>query len=81
MTPSSFVLRDLAVSCEVEAYQQLSPLQGTKVPQIYGYFAAAAPTQQGRTVYITGILLEEVPGQGPARHCASGCYRECLRQA
>ena len=79
MTPSSFVLRDLAVSCEVEAYQQLSPLQGTKVPQIYGYFAAAAPTQQGRTVYI--ILLEEVPGQGPGRHWASGCYRECLRQA
>jgi hypothetical protein len=56
-----FVLHDLAVSCEVEAYQRLGPLQGTKVPRFYGYFAAAVPAQQGRTVYI--ILLEEVPGR------------------
>src|SRR5713226_1137821 len=56
-----FVLRDLAVSCEVEAYQRLKPLQGMKVPRFYGYFAAAVPAQQGRTVYI--ILLEEVPGR------------------
>ncbi len=56
-----FILHDLAVSCEVEAYQQLRPLQGTKVPRFYGYFTVAVPTQQGRTVYI--ILLEEVPGR------------------
>jgi hypothetical protein len=37
------------------------PLQGTKVPRFYGYFAAAVPAQRGRTVYI--ILLEEVPGR------------------
>ena len=56
-----FVLRDLSVSCEVEAYQRLGPLQGTKVPWFYGYFAAALPAQHGRTVYI--VLLEEVPGR------------------
>jgi len=56
-----FYLRDLTISCEVEAYRRLGPLQGTKVPRFYGYFAAAVPAQQGRTVYI--ILLEEVPGR------------------
>ncbi len=45
----------------MEAYQRLGPLQGTKVPRFYGYFTAAVPAQQGRTVYI--ILLEEVPGR------------------
>jgi hypothetical protein len=56
-----FVLRDLSVSCEVEAYRRLEPLQGTEVPRFYGYFAAALPAQDGRTVFI--ILLEEVPGR------------------
>ncbi len=56
-----FYLRDLTIPCEVEAYRRLGPLQGTKVPRFYGYFAAAVPAQQGRTVYI--ILLEEVPGR------------------
>ena len=56
-----FILRDLSVSCEVEAYRRLGPLQGTEVPRFYGYFAAALPAQHGRTVYI--ILLEEVPGR------------------
>ena len=56
-----FYLRDLTLPCEVEAYRRLGPLQGTKVPRFYGYFAAAVPAQQGRTVYI--ILLEEVLGR------------------
>lgn len=56
-----FFLRDLSISCEVEAYRRLGPLQGTQVPQFYGYFAAPIPAQHGRTVYI--ILLEEVPGR------------------
>ena len=56
-----FVLRDLTISCEVEAYRRLGPLQGTEVPRFYGYFAAALPAQHGRTVYI--ILLEEVLGR------------------
>ena len=56
-----FVLHDLSVSCEVEAYRRLGSLQGTKVPRFYGYFAAALPAQHGRTVYI--ILLEKVPGR------------------
>src|SRR5260370_40714691 len=54
-----FYLRDLTIPCEVEAYRRLGPLQGTKVPRFYGYFAAAVPAQQGRTVYI--ILLYEMP--------------------
>ena len=56
-----FALRDLTISCEVEAYRRLGPLQGTQVPRFYGYFAAAVPAQEGRTVYV--ILLEEVPGR------------------
>ena len=56
-----FFLRDLAISCEVEAYRRLGPLQGTGVPRFYGFFAAALPGQHGRTVYI--VLLEEVPGR------------------
>jgi hypothetical protein len=56
-----FALRDLTISCEVEAYRRLGPLQGTKVPRFYGYFAAAVPAQQGRTVFV--ILLEKVPGR------------------
>src|SRR6266849_8753500 len=56
-----FVLRDLSISCEVESYRRLGPLQGTKVLRFYGYFAAALPGQHGRTVYV--ILLEEVPGR------------------
>jgi hypothetical protein len=56
-----FILRDLAVSSEAEAYRRLGPLQGTKVPRFYGYFAAEVPGQRGRTVYI--ILLEKVPGR------------------
>ena len=61
MWDDPFILRDLAISSEVEAYRRLGPLQGTKVPRFYGYFAAAVPGQQGRTVYI--ILLEKVPGR------------------
>ena len=56
-----FVLRDLTVSCEVEAYRRLGPLQGTKVPRFYGSFVAALPAQHNRTIYI--LLLEEVPGR------------------
>lgn len=56
-----FFVRDLSVSCEVEAYRRLEPLQGTKVPRFYGYFATALPAQHGRTVFI--ILLEKVPGR------------------
>ena len=56
-----FVLRDFGVSCEVEAYRRLGPLQGTKVPQFYGYFTAALPEQHDRSVFI--ILFEEVPGR------------------
>jgi hypothetical protein len=61
MWDDPFIVRDVALSCEVEAYQRLDPLHGTKVPRFYGYFAAAVPSQQGRTVYI--ILLERVPGR------------------
>ena len=43
-----FALRDLTISCEVEAYRRLGPLQGTQVPRFYRYFAAAVPTQQGQ---------------------------------
>ena len=56
-----FFLRNLGISCEVEAYRRLGSLQGTKVSRFYGYFAAAVPAEHGRTVYI--ILLEEVPGR------------------
>ena len=56
-----FVLRDFTLSCEVEAYRRLEPLQGTEVPRFYGYFTAALPSQDDRTVNI--ILLEEVPGR------------------
>ena len=45
-----FALRDLTISCEVEAYGRLGPLQGAQVPRFYGYFAADVPAQQGRTV-------------------------------
>jgi hypothetical protein len=61
MWDDPFVLRDLTISCEVEAYRRLGPLQGTEVPRFHGYFAAAVPAQQGRTVYI--VLLERVPGR------------------
>ena len=56
-----FVVRDLTISCEAEAYRRLEPLQGTKVPRFYGSFVAALPAQHSRTVYI--LLLEEVPGR------------------
>ena len=56
-----FALRDLGVSSEVEAYERLTPLQGTKVPRFYGHFMAALPSQDGRTVNV--ILLEYVPGK------------------
>ncbi|KAG5642488.1 hypothetical protein DXG03_002738, partial [Asterophora parasitica] len=56
-----FVLRDLTISCEVESYRRLAPLQGTEVPRFYGYFAAALPAQHSRTVYI--LLLEQIPGR------------------
>ncbi|KAJ3552798.1 hypothetical protein NP233_g12790 [Leucocoprinus birnbaumii] len=56
-----FYLRDLSVSCEVEAYRRLEALQGTQVPRFYGYFTAMLPAQHSRTVYL--ILLERVPGR------------------
>ena len=55
-----FVLRDLGVSYEVETYERLISLQGTKVPRFYGHFVAPLPSQDGRTVNV--VLLELVPG-------------------
>ena len=61
MWSDPFILSDHTISCEVEAYRRLEPLQGTEVPRFYGHFVAAVPGQQGRTVYI--LLLENVPGR------------------
>ena len=35
-----FIVRDLSVLCEVEAYQCLECLQGNRVPWFYGHFVA-----------------------------------------
>ena len=56
----SFALRDLGVSYEVETYERLMSLQGTKVPHFYGHFVAPLHSQDGRTVNV--ILLEQVAG-------------------
>ena len=55
-----FILRDLSVSCEVEAYQRLKYLQGKRVPRFYGHFVAPLPSQDGRTVNV--LLLEHIQG-------------------
>ena len=55
-----FILRDLSVSCEVEAYQRLECLQGKRVPRFYGYFVAPLPSQDGRTISV--LLLEHIQG-------------------
>ncbi|KIM51786.1 hypothetical protein SCLCIDRAFT_1224147, partial [Scleroderma citrinum Foug A] len=54
-----FILRDLSVSCEVEAYQRLECLQGKRVPRFYGHFVAPLPSQDGRTI---SVLLEHIQG-------------------
>jgi hypothetical protein len=56
-----FVLRDLAASREVGAYQRLSTLYGTKVPRFHGHFVTPLPSQHDRTVHV--VLLEQVPGK------------------
>ena len=56
-----FAIRDHSLAAEVESYRRLAPLQGTKVPRFYGFFAAVLPGQNSRTVYI--ILIELVPGR------------------
>ena len=55
-----FILRDLSVSCEVEAYQRLECLQGKRVPRFYGHFVAPLPSQDGRTISV--LLLEHIQG-------------------
>ena len=54
-------MHDHSIAAEVESYRRLAPLQGTKVPRFYGFFAAVVPGQESRTVYI--ILIELVPGR------------------
>jgi hypothetical protein len=55
-----FALCDIGVSSEVETYERLISLQGTKVPRFYGHFVAPLPSGDSRTVNV--ILLEQVPG-------------------
>src|SRR5258708_33299368 len=71
-----FVLRDLAVSREVEAYQRLKPLQGTKVPRFYGYFAAAVAARTGVAVYTN--FPEAAPGQDRAARVPSGYTEDAV---
>jgi len=45
-----FSLRDLSMSCEVNAYHRLESLQGTRVPRFCGHFITPLPSQHNRTV-------------------------------
>jgi len=56
-----FKLCNRSVSQEVESYQRLEQLQGTKVPRFYGHFVAPLASQLNRTVNV--ILMEYIPGQ------------------
>ena len=55
-----FALRDRCLSYEVETYERLMSLQGTKVPRFYGHYVAPHASQDGRTVNV--ILLEHIEG-------------------
>ncbi|KAK0440497.1 hypothetical protein EV421DRAFT_1815373 [Armillaria borealis] len=56
-----FSLLDLFVSREIQAYQRLKCVYGTKVPRFYGHFVAPLPSQHNRTVNV--ILLEYIHGR------------------
>ena len=73
-----FILRDLSVSCEVEAYQRLECLQGKRVPRFYGHFVAPLPFQGGRTIDV--LLLEHIQGTDlhilvPSNTAENVCHR------
>ncbi|KAK0187392.1 hypothetical protein F5146DRAFT_881270, partial [Armillaria mellea] len=56
-----FILHDLPVSQETQAYERLQSLYGTKVPRFCGHFVAPLPSQRNRTVNV--VLLEHIHGR------------------